>query len=115
MTTKTAKKKQEQRQRAKDGRLILQVEIFDREGWLDMLEGAQHFAGPGRDHHDIVAASERYIAWMVRRYRQAEAEQRLGLRGSAFSPIEGYGYGYEDDDEGDNGVDETSLDDLDRQ
>jgi len=115
MTTRAAKKKQEQRQRAKDGRLMLQVEIFDREGWIEMLEGGQHFRGLGRDNCDVVAASERYIAWIIRRYQQAKADQQLGLRGSAFGIIEGY-EGYDHDyDEADNGVDEASLYDLDRQ
>jgi hypothetical protein len=78
--SRDAKKKREQRQRAKDGRLMLgAMEIQDRETWIEILED-EHMLSPLQEPRDVRAirtATERFIADLCREQRRKKADQLL--------------------------------------
>jgi hypothetical protein len=87
--------------------MLGRLEILDRETWVEVLEGGQHFQGPRRSTRDIILATERYIAWRCGVHETAKAQMQAG-NGVVHLPVDA---GWDDDDRyylgrPDNGVDE---------
>src|SRR5262245_1100106 len=123
MTTRAAKKKREQRQRAKDGKMMLSIEVHDLETWKEYLRGADWLPEGQDDAKAIGIATECFIYAWCSRYRgkgrelMAQRWQRPACEPPSLDDV------YDDpnpepnefEDRYDNGVDEADLDLLDSQ
>ena len=79
-SSRAAKRKREQRQRKRDGHLLLQIQIEDGEAWLECMKEDRLIdrAATLDDNRAICKATEVYIAEECQGYRNERAEEEWG-------------------------------------